>query len=69
MRNSFKVTVSGNSIKRTLMCEEIEVASAHTHTHTHTHTHLHTCMQNVLHVGTLINEVSGSLGPAAGLGK
>ena len=43
------------------MCKETEVASAHTHTHTH--------MQNVLHVGTLINEVFGSLGPAAGLGK
>lgn len=53
------VTVSDNSIKRTLMCKETEVASAHTHTH----------MQNVLHVGTLINEVFGSLGPAAGLGK
>lgn len=33
--------------------------------HTHTHTHA----QNVLRVGTLINEVFGSLGPAAVLGK
>lgn len=43
------------------MYEKIAVAIVHACTHTH--------VQNVSHVDTLINEVFGSLGPAALLGK
>lgn len=44
-----------------VMYKEIEVACMHTHTPTP--------MQTVLHICTLINDVFGSLGPAAVLGR
>lgn len=43
------------------MHREIAVSSVCAHTHTH--------VQRVSHVSSLINEVFGSLGPAALLGK